>query len=513
MMASGYMPRTREYRGIQPNSVAIRARNPLKKPADWFIRKNREVGERLHEMEIQVQEQKLRDIRTDFETSGERRILITNVKSHVKTLMDANECTLECRREKLQNMLANEEACYMKEIEEQKETVLERQAKMRERAKFLKDKRESERLAFAQQKYDQQFREQCEELRSALSKKHYEEICLDRLDQLQQKEEAALERQAYDDMYARLWEQDMLEKAAREEREVKELHERNRGTLEIQRKQMAALEAQRQEEKKLKEEEAQIMKEQQALWKLEDEMKKKEKIQKQNETRVMLERTLAAKARKKAKEEQEQLAFDVKMLEQLLHESHHETVEAMERKRELREEDRRYREYLRKLLEEENARQKELDKFIQQEVDAAWEKRMEQWRKEKMARKLLMNEVMEGRAKQLKERLQENERLQAEAAREREQLLYQMEENRRCEAEENARRLETGLKHQRDLVDQISWNTRARDEERELEKDELKKAQQTELEFQARKQHVLSNPLIEKIHPMRRAILAQTQRC
>lgn len=55
-------------------------------------------------------------------------------------------------------MLATEEACYIQEIEDQKETVLERQAKMRERAKFLKDKRESERLSFVQQKYDQQFR-------------------------------------------------------------------------------------------------------------------------------------------------------------------------------------------------------------------------------------------------------------------------------------------------------------------------------------------------------------------
>uniref|UniRef100_A0A0B6ZEC7 Trichohyalin-plectin-homology domain-containing protein n=1 Tax=Arion vulgaris TaxID=1028688 RepID=A0A0B6ZEC7_9EUPU len=114
-------------------------------------------------------------------------------------------------------------------MEEQKETLLERQAKMRERAKFLKDKRESERLAFVQEKYDQQFRGQCEELRSILSKKHLEQVCLDRLDQLHQKDEMAVEKRAFDDMYARLWEQDMLEKAAREEREARDLHERNHG--------------------------------------------------------------------------------------------------------------------------------------------------------------------------------------------------------------------------------------------------------------------------------------------
>lgn len=109
--------------------------------------------------------------------------------------------------------------------------------------------------------------------------------------------------------------------------------------------------------------------------------------------------------------------------------------------------------------------------------------------------------------------VKENERRQAEAAREREQLLYQIEENRRCEAEECARRLEKGLKHQRDLVDQMAWNIRTRDEERELEKDEFRKAQQTEVEFQTRIKQVLSNPLIEKVHPLRRAMLAHTQRC
>lgn len=39
-------------------------------------------------------------------------------------------------------MLRSEEQRYLREMEAGEETVLERQAKMRERAKFLKDKRE-----------------------------------------------------------------------------------------------------------------------------------------------------------------------------------------------------------------------------------------------------------------------------------------------------------------------------------------------------------------------------------
>lgn len=44
------------------------------------------------------------------------------------------------------------------EIEAKKETVLERQAKMRERAKTLREKRESERQRLVADKLDQLFR-------------------------------------------------------------------------------------------------------------------------------------------------------------------------------------------------------------------------------------------------------------------------------------------------------------------------------------------------------------------
>lgn len=44
-------------------------------------------------------------------------------------------------------------------MEEKQETMLERQAKMRERAKFLKEKREKERLEYVDQKLDERWRQ------------------------------------------------------------------------------------------------------------------------------------------------------------------------------------------------------------------------------------------------------------------------------------------------------------------------------------------------------------------
>lgn len=60
-------------------------------------------------------------------------------------------------------------------------------------------------------------------------------------------------------MYARLWEEDMLAKAAREERDAKAAHERNAEVLAVLRKQMAALEIVKEQSLRLKEEEAQLL--------------------------------------------------------------------------------------------------------------------------------------------------------------------------------------------------------------------------------------------------------------
>lgn len=48
-----------------------------------------------------------------------------------------------------------------REIESMQETVLERQARMRERARQLKEKKEDSRMEYVMQKYEQQWRYYC----------------------------------------------------------------------------------------------------------------------------------------------------------------------------------------------------------------------------------------------------------------------------------------------------------------------------------------------------------------
>lgn len=55
---------------------------------------------------------------------------------------------------------------------------------MRERAKFLRDQRETERQALVEEKLEQRWREECEEMRSLLSNKHRDEVFMERSAQL-----------------------------------------------------------------------------------------------------------------------------------------------------------------------------------------------------------------------------------------------------------------------------------------------------------------------------------------
>lgn len=59
---------------------------------------------------------------------------------------------------RLRGLLQSEEEQYLQEIASKQETVLERQAKMRERARVLRERRESERMALVEKKLDQRWR-------------------------------------------------------------------------------------------------------------------------------------------------------------------------------------------------------------------------------------------------------------------------------------------------------------------------------------------------------------------
>lgn len=199
------------------------------------------------------------DLKTSWERETDKKIQKNTVKRRMDELLKQEQLSLEERRDRLCEMLREEEKQYIQEIARQIESPLERQAKMRERAKQLREKRESERLEFVQEKLDQRWRDGCEELRSALSQRLQDDVCKERTEQMRIKQEQKIQQQKQEEMFAQLWKEDRLSKEKREEMEAALQLERNREMLKTLNIQTAAKEQEMEEARKLREQEAELL--------------------------------------------------------------------------------------------------------------------------------------------------------------------------------------------------------------------------------------------------------------
>ena len=130
---------------------------------------------------------------------------------------------------------------------------------------------------------------------------------------------------------------------------------------------------------------------------VEEERGREEKRNRQREICNTLDYSLKLKLKRQAKEVQEELALDMKILEELLVSTKNEAQETLARKRQRMQEMQQYRQHLTEQKKIEEMREKELDSLINVEVEKQWNKRVENWRMEKQARDKLMKDVLEDR--------------------------------------------------------------------------------------------------------------------
>ncbi|PAA59231.1 hypothetical protein BOX15_Mlig024162g1, partial [Macrostomum lignano] len=501
--------RQREFRGPEPNSVGILGRTPGSGGGDWIIQQSREEAARRAERDAEVRAQALMDMRSDWEQQTNKRLQRKAVNRRLQEYRRQMEMRIEERRDRLRALLEADERRHLEEMDASQETVLERQAKMRERAKQLREEKEAERQQLVEQKMNELWREQSEELRTNLQKRHLAEVIAERDNQVHLKKRLEAQRQAEERYFHELWKDELAAKAEREERDLAERKQREMETVAVLEQQRAAFKARRDEELKLKEEEAQLVREMEELRKVEAAQAAEERRRKEQETRRMLDRNIRLRMRQKAREAQEELAFDMKILEQLAEESRVEEANTRARKLAMREEDRRYREYLRNMMEEEKAREAELERLLDAEIQQQWQKRVDQWRREKEARRQLLEQVMAERRTQIQERLLANERRQREAAEEKAEILARIEAMKVEEREEAAARHQKNLNFGEELKAQINFNEHLRqlqEEERRQEEERLRQERERELErLRAAANMEWIDP---KMHPMRKAWIA-----
>lgn len=498
-----HVRRCREFTGPTPHSVAIRAKPTSKRPVEHLILETRRKDELREQAIAETKYQKSCDLKSEWEKATDKRIKSNTIARRVEKLMQRGTFSLEDRRERLKEMLLAEEQQYIEEMEAKEETTIERQAKMRERAKFLKEKREQERLKLVEEKLDQRWRDNCEELRSTLSQRHQDEVFVERHEQLKMKEEKKKKELEVDKFYADLWAEDIQIKSMREEQTAREQIERNRETLKVLQVQIAACEKQREDEEKLKEMEAQWLKEEAKLREEEEKWLQEEKLRKQKAAKRSREVSIRLKKEKEAKEKQEELALDMKILEKLLDDTRNEVKEETQRKREMREENLRFMQYCAMNRKEDEEREKELERIVNEEVEKKWAQTIKQYKMERDARQKLLANVMKSREQQIEERKRIAEKEQEAEITERDALLAAIEEHKRLEAENQERIKNRNIGYQRDLDMQIDYQRRVKAKEIEEEEREFRMGQEAEAEYQRKLKEALDRPTIDKVHPLR----------
>ncbi|XP_067279903.1 cilia- and flagella-associated protein 53 [Pseudorasbora parva] len=504
-MLTAHRRRTREITG-PAHSVALRARHPLSKDIDGLFLRRRKQEAIQNEVLDFTKDQGSCDVKMRWERNTQRRIVSSTISRHLQEAREQYQIGIDEKRERLRELLESEEQELFREMEAKKETVFERQAKMLERATTLRERRESERQRLVADKLDQLFREQSEELRTVQMKRRQDEVCTERESQIRTKEEVRQMQQEEDRLFAQMWESDRLAKEERHNQEVQRQKENNLQQKTFLQAQMETAEQQRIRAKKLKQEEAQLLRDQREMLRLEAERGHRQKLQDQEKRRKQLDLSLRLKMKRLTRDRQDELALDMSILEQLLSEERDEKQEEVLKKLERKEEQHRYREYLAEQLKEQKRQEDETEQLFESELQQAWARREAQWRLEKAARDRLMKDVMDTRRLQIQEKLNENLQKQAETFKEREELDRIIQENKLLDEEEKTHLREATQEYQADLLAQMLHRQRIHEAEQAEKEHEFQKGLMYQEQYNKKIQDILSRPIsgTTAVHPFRR---------
>lgn len=499
--------RSREVLGPAPYSVGIIAKQPKPRTSEALMQERLRREEALLKTLKEFKLDERVALTTRWVKTADKKFENNYIKDRINETLNNEEVHLDKKRLKLRGLLLQEEDEYLLEAEALHDTADQRYEKMKKRAAELKAKREAERQKIVDEKREMQWIAKCEEIRPVISRRQTEEVFRDRHHQIAIKAQMEQQRQAQEAMYADLWAKDHLAKAAREEREEQVRIQKKMEQVKGLNLQKAANEAAKCDQRKIKEQELELINHEQKIIKLEKERDWQEKKAQQKTTRNTLNNMMRFKAKRAAAERQEELALDMKILEEVLRESTNEKQEKQERKAQLKKETLQYLEYLQQQAEFEVMREKEIDLMLDAELKALWEKRIAEYKKEKESRDRLMREVVEVRKLQIAEKLEEVKREQEETKRDRVMMAKMVEEHLKDEDERLRQIHLKNYKHAGDLKEQMAFEKEIADRKKLEERMEYEAGLRTEAQFQEKMKEILAgattNPIYKR-HPRRR---------
>ncbi|KAF2987071.1 hypothetical protein EK904_005126 [Melospiza melodia maxima] len=218
---------------------------------------------------------------------------------------------------------------------------------------------------------------------------------------------------------------------------------------------------------KLKKEQENLLKQQWELENLEEERKQMEEQRRKSELGRFLKHQCDVQLRRRAQQVQEELETDRQILSALLEkEEEDQSWQSPRRGRAVADVA-----WMKKVIEEqlqlEKEREAELETIFREEAKKIWEKREEEWEREKVARDRLMSEVLAGRQRQIQEKMELNRRAQEESIKYREQLITELEEAKEGTRRDKEQEEEQQRGHRRELQAQGTEHSLGEEEQQQ----------------------------------------------
>ncbi|KAM6156107.1 trichoplein keratin filament-binding protein [Rhynchocyon petersi] len=388
--------------------------------------------------------------------------------------------SLEARRERLRQLVLEEQDLLAKELEDLRLSMNLREGRIRERHGNLKSAQEEQRKLIAEQLLYEHWKKNNPRLREVeldLHKKHVINAWESQREEKKQQEAAEKEEKKRHENEYEAARRAALERM-KAEGERRQLEEKLRAEALLQ--QMEELKAKEMEASQLKKEQENLWKQRWELERLEEDRKRMAAFRQKAELGRFLKHQYHVQLNRRAQQIQEELEADKQILQALL-EKEEETQRAHQARREQAKADVAWmKQVIEEQLRLEQEREAELHMLLRDEAKEVWEKREAEWARERSARDRLMNEVLTGRQQQIQEKIEQNRCAQEESFRHREQLIRQLEEARELARREKEESEALKSARKQELEAQVVEHQLRAQEEDQREEEEEEAARQAE---------------------------------
>ena len=363
---------------------------------------------------------------------------------------------LKQRQESLKLMIQNERKAFEDELKSIRVNGKENANSvysLKLRAENLKSAREEDRKKMAEAKLYENWRVNNPDIRELEAKKFQDHVKEKWSDQINEKREASAALKQEQDEYVKYLELEK-QKAADLDLELKRLKlNREIELKEILKQQMIELKQREAESDILNREEAELMKENLEMNRINEERKRALDESNRQEYGRQLLRQHKAKLRRKAKEVQDALELDLKLLKVISETQDKKRHLESARRQKARADAEQMMQILNQQLRLEKQREAELENMFQDEAAKEWDKRNEEWNRESLAREALMKQVLEERQQQIEEKFQILSEKKRDSLMKREELIRDMEKTQML-AKKEREKLELAKRERKQEIEQ-----------------------------------------------------------